>query len=86
MGKEILTLGNIETKKNKFSCHKSPAPGSNVNIDKVLVSNKIYSGENNSINTLLVACIMMIRLSRYIMLPKTSASVKSYDGQTKLIF
>ena len=86
MGKEILTLGNIETKKNKCSCHKSPAPGSNVNIDKVLVSNKIYSGENNSINTLLVACIMMIRLSRYIMLPKTSASVKSYDGQTKLIF
>ena len=33
--------------------------------DNVLVSNKIYSGEKN-INTLLVSCMMIIRLSHYI--------------------
>ena len=37
-----------------------------------------------TINTLLVTCIMIIKLSHYIlMLPKTSTNVKSYDGQTK---
>ena len=34
-----------------------------------------------TINTLLVTCILVIKLK-----PKTSAHVKSYDGQTKWMY
>ena len=45
MGQEILTFGDIETGKNKFYRHKRPYFLEDVDIEKVLVSNKIYSGE-----------------------------------------
>ena len=45
MGKEILTFGNIEIEKNKFSHHKIPILGGDVDIEKVLVSNKILFGK-----------------------------------------
>ena len=45
MGKETLTFGNIEIEKNKFYCHKNPNFLKDIDIEKVLVSNKIYFGE-----------------------------------------
>ena len=45
MGKEFLTLGDIETEKNKFYRYKSPVPLKDVDIEKVLVSNKISFGQ-----------------------------------------
>ena len=66
MGKEILTFGNIEIEKNKFYYNKNPAPLTDLNIEKVLVSNKIFYLVKKSINTLLVTCIMMIKLSHYL--------------------
>ena len=36
---------NIEIEKNKFYCNKSPVLLKGVDIEKVLVSNKISSGE-----------------------------------------
>ena len=45
MGKEILTFGDIEFEKNKFYGNKIPVPLRNVDIEKVLVSNKISFGE-----------------------------------------
>ena len=80
MGKEILTFGDTEIKKIKFYRHKSPIFLKDVDIEKVLVSNKIsFGGKNykyfigylyndNKVKPL------------HIMLPKTSAYVKSYDG------
>ena len=47
MGKEILTFGDIEIEKDKFYHHKCPIFLKDVNIDKVLVSNKISSGKKN---------------------------------------
>ena len=44
MFEEILTFGNIKIEKNKFYHHKSPIFLEDVNIEKVLVSNKISSG------------------------------------------
>ena len=49
MGKEILMFGNIENDKNKFSRHITPIFLGDVDIEKVLVSNKIYFGEKNYI-------------------------------------
>ena len=83
VGKEILTLGDIEIEKNKFYSHKRPVPLRDVDIEKALVSSKIYSGEkdykyfvgylynDNKVKPL------------HIMLTKTSAYVKGYDRQTK---
>ena len=60
MGKEILTFEDTEIEKNKFYNHKIFLR--DVDIEKVLVSNKISFGEK-TINNLLVTCIMVIKLN-----------------------
>ena len=65
MGREILTFGDIEIEKKNYRS-KTPVFLKDVDIEKVLVSNKISSAEKKTISTLLVNCIMMIKLSHYI--------------------
>ena len=69
----------------KLYCHKTPVL-KDVDIEKLLVSNKIFFGEenckyfigyldnDNKVNPL------------HITLPKTSAYIKRYDGQTKWMY
>ena len=64
MSNEILTFGDIEVEKKNY-CHKSPSFLKDIDIEKVLVSNDISSGKK-TVNTLLVTCIMIIKLSHYI--------------------
>ena len=45
MGKEILTLGDIETEKNKFHSHRFPIILKDVDNEEVLVSSKVSSDE-----------------------------------------
>ena len=83
MGKEILTIGNTETEKNKYYQYKSLFPLRGVDIEKVLVSNKIYFSERNY--KYFIGYLdndHKVKLL-HIILPKTSAYVKCYDGQTK---
>ena len=47
MGKEILTFGDIEIEKNKFYRSKSSILKKYVDIENVLVSNKMFFGEKN---------------------------------------
>ena len=47
MGKEILAFGDIEIGKNKLYLRKIPIFLKDVDIEKVLASKKIYSGEKN---------------------------------------
>ena len=47
MGKEILTFGNFEIEKNKFYLSKILIFLKDVNIEKVLASNKISSGKKS---------------------------------------
>ena len=49
MGKEIFTFGDIEIEKNKLCHHKSLILLKDVETEKVLVSDKISSGEKNII-------------------------------------
>ena len=65
MGTEILTFGDIEIEKKIFYRYKSPVTLRDTDIEKVLVSNKISFGEKTT-STLLVICIMIIKLSYYI--------------------
>ena len=65
MGKEILTFGDIEIEKNKFYHHKIAIFLGDVDIEKVLVSNKIFLLKK-TINTLLITCTIIIKLSQYI--------------------
>ena len=64
MDKEILMFGGIEIEKNKFYHHKSQISLKDVDTEKILVFNKSSSSEKKT--TLLVACIMIIKLSHYI--------------------
>ena len=84
-GKEILTFGIIEIEKNKFYRYKTPILLGDVNIEKVLVSNKSLFGKKHYkyfIGHLYDNKVKPL----HIMLPKTSAYVKSYDGQTKWMY
>ena len=58
MGKNTLRLAILELGKNKFHCNNTPIFLKDVDIKKLLVSNKIS-------NTLLITCIMIIKLGRY---------------------
>ena len=86
MGKEILTPGDVETEKNKFYRNKTPILLKDVDIQKVLVSNKISFSEKN------YKCFIGYLYNDnkvkplHIVLPKTSAYVKIYDGQTKWMY
>ena len=72
-----MLFEDIEIEKNKFYRNKTPIFKKDVDIEKVLVSNKIFFGEKKTINTSLVTFIMTIKLNHYIiMLPKTSTYVK----------
>ena len=66
MVKKELTIGDIEIEKNKFYRHKSPAFLEDVDIEKVLVSKKIFSSEKKLLNTLLITFIMILKLSHYL--------------------
>ena len=61
MGKSILTFSDTEIKKHKFYCYKSPDFLEDVDVDNVLVSDKISSCEKNY--TLLVTWMMIIKIS-----------------------
>ena len=47
MGREILTFGNIEFEKNRFHHNKAITFLTDVDVTKVLVSNKISFDEKN---------------------------------------
>ena len=66
MGKEILALWDIEIEKNKFYRYKTPFLKKDVDTGKALVSNKITFGEKSYKYSLLVTCIMNIKLRHYI--------------------
>ena len=64
MVKEILTFGDIEIEKNRFYRHKTPILLEDVDIEIVIVSNKISFGEKKkTIITLLVTCAIIIKLN-----------------------
>ena len=90
MSKDILTFGDIEIEKNKFYRYKNSIfSKKDVDTEKVLVSNKISFGAK-IIYTLLVTCIIIIKLSHYIQCFLKQAMLlcykKSYDGQTKWMY
>ena len=86
MDKEVLRFGNTEIEKNKFYRHKSPIFSKGVNIEKVLVSNKISFREKNYKYFIGYLYNDDKVKPLHIMLPKRSAYAKSYDGQTKWMY
>ena len=53
-------FGNIGIEENKFCGHVTPIFWGGVDIEKLLLSNKICFGEKN-VSTLWVTCIMVIK-------------------------
>ena len=83
-----LRLEILKLKKNKFYHYESPILLKDVDIEKLLVSNKIYFGEKKAINTLFIGHVYNDHKVKqlHIMLPKTSTNVKNYDGQNKSMY
>ena len=79
-------FGNIEIEKNKFYHHKTPSFLGDVDVEKVSVSNKISFGDKNY--KYFIGYLYNDNKVKplNIMLPKTNAYVKSYDGQTKWMY
>ena len=86
MGKEILTFENIGIEKIKFYHHKTPIFLGDVGTEKVLVSNKIFFVEKSYKYFIGYLYNGNEIKSLSIMLPKTIAYVKSYDGKTKWMY
>ena len=86
MVKEILMFGDVEIEKNKFYRNKTPILLKDVDIEKVIVPNKILLGEKNY--KYFIGYFYDDRKVKplHLMLPKTSAYVKSFDGQTKWMY
>ena len=86
MDKEILTFGDTEIEKNKFHCYKSLIFLEYVDTEKVLVSHKISSDEKKY--KYFIGYLYndhQVKLL-HIMLPKTYAYIKGYDGQTNQMY
>ena len=83
MGKEILTFDDIEIEKYKFYRQKGNIFLEDVDIKIVLVCNRISSGEKNCSYFITYLYDDYKFKPSYIVLPKTTAYVKRYNGQTK---
>ena len=83
---KFKTFGDIEIVKNKFYFRKNPIFLKDVDIEKVLVSNKISFVEKNY--KYFIGCLYNDHKINPLheMYPKTSAYVKSYDAQTKWMY
>ena len=86
MGKEILVFQDIEIEKNKFYCYKALVSLIDVDVEKVLVSNKIPFGEKNYKYFIGYLYNDYKVKPLHIMLPKTCTYVKSYDEQSKCMY
>ena len=79
MGTEILTFGDIKIEKNKFYRNKIPILLKSVDIEKLLASNNISFGEKTIAVKYFIGYLYNYDKVKplNIMLPKTSAYVKS---------
>ena len=73
-------------KKNEFYRNKTPIFFKNVDIEKVLVSNKIYFDEKNYKYFIGYLYNDHKTKALSVMLPKTSDYVECYDGHTKWMY
>ena len=76
----------LKLKERNFYRHESPIILEDVDIEKVLVSNKISSGEKNYKYFMFYLYNDYKVKPLHIMLPKRRAYVKSCDGQTKWMY
>ena len=86
MFKEILKFGDIKIEINTFYRQKTPIFLKDVDIEKVLVSNKIFFGEKNY--EYFIGNLYNDHKVKplQIMIPKMSAYLNGYDGQTKCMY
>ena len=86
MDKGISPFAVIEINENEFYRSKAPFILKDVDIEKILVSNKISFSEKNY--KYFIGYLYNDNKVKplHIMLPKTRAYVKGYDGQTKWMY
>ena len=80
MTEEIITFGDIEIEKQNFSHYKSPIFLEDVDINNIIVSNKISSDNKNYKYAIGYLYDYYEIKQLHTMLLKTSMHVKHYDG------
>ena len=86
MRKEILTFGDIEIEDSKSYRHEGSTFSKEADIEKVLVCNKISSAEKSYKYFIGGFYNDEKVMPLHIMLLKTSAYIKPYNGQNKWMY
>ena len=86
MGKEILTFDDTETEKNKLYHHNGPIFQKMQILRKYQYLTRFPLMKKNHKYFIVYLYNYQKVKSLHIMLPKTSAYVKSYDEQTKGVY
>ena len=79
-------FGDIEIETHKFHCYRNQSFLEDVDIDSVLLSNKIFSDKKKYKHFTGYSYNNYKIKQMQIMFPKTSLYVKSYDGQTNWMY
>ena len=82
MNEEIVAFGDIEIDKRKFICQKNPILIEDVDIDKILISNNVSCVKENYKFFISYRSYDYEIKSLSIILPETTAYVRSYDDGT----
>ena len=86
MSKKIIAFGDNEIEKRKFRCYKNPNFKKELDVDNILISKEISSGEKNYKYFIGYVDNDYKIKPVHTMLSKTSAYVKSCDGETKWMY
>lgn len=74
MSKEFITLGSIDIEKQKTYCHKGSISIYDVNIDAIVVSNKVpftkksfkyFIGNKDCYDDVIPLCIKLLKMTAY---------------------
>ena len=86
MSKKIIAFGDNEIEKRKFRCYKNPNFKKELDADNILISKEISSGEKDYKYFIGYVDDDYKIKPVHTMLSKTSAYVKSCDGETKWMY
>ena len=84
MGREIITFSDIEVKKHKFHQYTNPISINDLDITKIVVSNKVFFGKRGFKYFIRYEGGKKIR-PLCVMLPKMSAYRRDFD-ETKYMY
>ena len=85
MGKETITFGKIEVEKQKFHQHKSPISIYDVNIDRIVIPNKVLFDVKDKIQDKILNSQEFLNSSKNLNIGENSQFTKSFSTYRKYV-